>query len=153
MSLELVKEIPLRYDKATTIEEATRIYNEVNGMNQLWYKKVLVHLGSNVSKIKRQKMVLLDDILLGLALTYGLDVNDIKGSSRKRIMLLPRQCITYTLVKKYKFDIKSTGECVGRDHSTAIHSIRLVENWIQTKYGFDEELRLLKMIYPEKFES
>lgn len=152
MSLELAKEIPLRYDKATTIEEATRIYNEVNGMNQLWYKKVLVHLGSNVSKIKRQKMVLLDDILLGLALTYGLDVNDIKGGSRKREILVPRQCITYTLVKKYKFDKKSTGECVGRDHSTAIHSIRLVDKWLETKVSFEEELRLLKMIYPEKFD-
>jgi len=152
-NLEFMKEIPLRYDNASTLEEATRIYNEIAAYNQMWYKKQLVFMGSKVQKIKQQKFILLEDIILGLAIAYGLEVEQLKSRSRKSPIMKPRHCIVYTLVHKYKFDKKSVGKVIGgRDHSTAINSIKVVEQWLETKRSYEEELSLLKIIYPEKFE-
>lgn len=146
-------EIPLRLDNASSILEAQRIYQQGIAEWQLWYRKQLIILGSKTYNLSLEKAKLLEEIVEGLALTYGLEAKQIKSSSRKHEILYPRHCIIYTMIHKYKFSKKSVGKAIGgRDHSTAIHSERVVQNWIDIKYSFEEQLSLLKMIYPEKFE-
>jgi len=83
-----------------------------------------------------------DDILEHVCSFYGVSPNDVKGKSRKREVVVPRQLSMY-LTKKYtNLPISRIGKLIGsRDHSTVLHSIALIEETINTNKAFAKEVK------------
>ncbi|MFA6570740.1 MAG: helix-turn-helix domain-containing protein [Bacteroidota bacterium] len=66
--------------------------------------------------------------------------------SRKRELLMPRQVIIYfvrTLVN-HRPSLSTTGNLCHCDHSTVCHSVRVVNNYIETDKKFRENMELLR---------
>lgn len=78
-----------------------------------------------------------DDILDRVCRHYEVTPDAVKGRSRKRELVIPRQ-LTMFLAKKYT-NIPATriGKLIGsRDHSTVIHSIEQIEQRLKTEKDF-----------------
>lgn len=146
------EEIPLRLDNASCLLEAQMAYQKGISDWQLWYRKQLIMFGAGPKKEVNSVTQLMNEVAEGLALHYGKSLSDIKMKSQKPDAVLIRNCIFYTLIIKYEFSRLSVGRCFGKDHSTIIHGLAKVEDWIKTPYRFQKEVRYLKIIYPEKFE-
>ena len=83
-----------------------------------------------------------DDILEHVCSFYGVSPNDVKGKSRKREVVVPRQLSMY-LAKKYtNLPVSRIGKLIGsRDHSTVLHSIALIEETINSNKSFAKEVK------------
>ena len=68
----------------------------------------------------------------------GITVQEIKGTSRKREIVIARQVAVYVIHQKYfgkgyGVTWQRLGKSVCRDHSTAIHSVKTVKDAIDAK--------------------
>jgi len=146
------EEIPLRLDNASSILEAQRIYQQGIAEWQLWYRKQLIMFGAGPKKDVNTVLGLMNEVVEGMAICYGMSVAEIKAKSHKVDIVLIRTCMFFTLIDKYSFSRVAVGKCFGKDHSTIIHGLAKARNWIEQPYRFEKEVKFLKMIYPEKFE-
>lgn len=82
-----------------------------------------------------------DDVLDKVCRHYEVTPNAVKGRSRKRELVVPRQIVMY-LAKKYtNIPAARIGRMIGsRDHSTVLHSIAQVENNLKKDKSFAEEM-------------
>jgi len=64
----------------------------------------------------------------------------LKGRTRKHEIVLARQMIIYFLKKYTKESLLQMARHYGRDHSTAIHSIKTVNNFIDTDKNFARKI-------------
>ena len=87
----------------------------------------------------------IDDIIRIVSTHYDVTEQQIKGPLRKREIFLPRQIIMYLADKHIRMPASRIGRCVGgRDHSTVIHSIRLITEKIQQDKDFCCEIQALE---------
>ena len=87
----------------------------------------------------------IDDIIRIVSTHYDVTEQQVKGRLRKREIVLPRQVIMYLADKHIRMPASRIGRCVGgRDHSTVIHSIRLVTEKIQQDKDFCCEIQALE---------
>lgn len=144
-----IGEIPIRIDNATSILEAQRIYQEAIAEWQLWYRKQLIMFGAGQKKEVNEVMSLMNEIVDGMALCYGVSLAELKSQRRHEDIVLMRTCVFYTLIDKYKFSRVAVGKCFGKNHATIIHGLDKVEDWLKQPYRFEREIKALKVIYPE----
>ncbi len=67
---------------------------------------------------------------------YGYSVAELKGHSRKRLLVLARHSLIYIMVEMHKTEasLKDIGNAVGgRDHATIIHAIGSIKDQIDTE--------------------
>ncbi|MDO4172633.1 MAG: chromosomal replication initiator protein DnaA [Prevotellaceae bacterium] len=95
-----------------------------------------------------------DDILECVCRHYEVTPNSVKGRSRKREFLLPRQ-LTMFLAKKYtNIPASRIGRMIGnRDHSTVLHSIDIIEKKLKTDKQFAEEVEKVETALKIKKEG
>ena len=87
----------------------------------------------------------IDDIIRIVSTHYDVTEQQVKGRLRKREIVLPRQVIMYLADKHIRMPTSRIGRCVGgRDHSTVIHSIRLITEKIQQDKDFCCEIQALE---------
>lgn len=87
----------------------------------------------------------IDDIIRIVSTHYDVTEQQVKGRLRKREIVLPRQVIMYLADKHIRMPASRIGRCVGgRDHSTVIHSIRLVTEKMQQDKDFCCEIQALE---------
>ena len=87
----------------------------------------------------------IDDIIRIVSTHYDVTEQQVKGRLRKREIVLPRQVIMYLADKHIRMPASRIGRCVGgRDHSTVIHSIRLITEKIQQNKDFCCEIQALE---------
>lgn len=87
----------------------------------------------------------IDDIIRVISTHYDVTEQQVKGRLRKREIVLPRQVIMYLADKHIRMPASRIGRCVGgRDHSTVLHSIRLVTEKIQQDKDFCDEIQALE---------
>ena len=87
----------------------------------------------------------IDDIIRIVSTHYDVTEQQVKGRLRKREIVLPRQVIMYLADKHIRMPASRIGRCVGgRDHSTVIHSIRLITEKIQQDKDFCCEIQALE---------
>jgi chromosomal replication initiator protein len=87
----------------------------------------------------------IDDIIRIISAHYDVTEQQVKGRLRKREIVLPRQVIMYLADKHIRMPASRIGRCVGgRDHSTVIHSIRLVTEKMQQDKDFCCEIQALE---------
>lgn len=76
---------------------------------------------------------------------YGVAIKDIKGRSRKREIVKPRQVIVFLLRTKAKMKLTDIGQVLERDHTTVIHSITCIQNELSHPYDDSLEKDLMNI--------
>jgi chromosomal replication initiator protein len=77
--------------------------------------------------------VTMDDIKSAVAAYFGIPVELLEGKTRKHEVVLPRQIAMYLAKQLTSLSLKSIGlHFGGRDHTTVLHSISMVENYVAT---------------------
>lgn len=81
-----------------------------------------------------------------VAFFWGLDTEDIKKKTRKREIVTPRQCYHY-FARKYfphiEVSLTLIGQTTSVDHATVIHSVKSIENLIETDKRFKLKIQEL----------
>jgi chromosomal replication initiator protein len=84
------------------------------------------------------KEVSIDFIQKQVVEHFGITLDELKGKSRKKELVIPRQVAIYLAKEHTDFSLKSIGyHFGGRDHSTVIHAIQSVNDMMKT----DKDLR------------
>ncbi len=79
----------------------------------------------------------LDTITMAACDFFHVEQHQIKKKTRKREIVLARQACMQIAYRKSKLSLKEIGEYFDRDHSTVIHSIKVIESNYLT--GNDEK--------------
>lgn len=88
--------------------------------------------------IDSEKEVTIDTVQELVAEHFGVSILDLKGKSRKKELVYPRQIAMYLAKEKTDLSLKSIGyHFGGRDHSTVIHAVQTISDLI----GGDEQAR------------
>lgn len=83
-----------------------------------------------------------DDILDRVCRTYEVTPNAVKGRSRKKELVIPRQLAMYLANKYTNIPVTRIGKLIGsRDHSTVLHSIAKTEEAIQCDKSFAKTVK------------
>lgn len=77
----------------------------------------------------------IEDVMNLCAMHFGVHVVEIKGKKRDREIILARQLSQYIIKEHASFlTLSYVGETVaGKDHATVLHSIKVINNIIETK--------------------
>lgn len=75
---------------------------------------------------------------------YNISMEDLLKQSRKKEFVKPRQIAMYLIRKELDNSFPSIGDFFrGRDHTTVMHAVEKVENLINTKENFKQEIELI----------
>lgn len=83
--------------------------------------------------LAKQESLTPEQIVKWVAAHYGITSEDIFGKSQMKGIALPRQVAMYFCREKLKLPFQKIGALFGRDHSTVMSSIKLVEKGIADK--------------------
>jgi chromosomal replication initiator protein len=99
---------------------------------------------------ENQKVISIDNIIETVTDYFKIKITDIKGKTRLREVVVPRQ-IAMFLAKEYtSLSLKAIGyHFGGRDHSTVIHAIQTINDLMD----IDKELKSQIDDLKEKFKK
>lgn len=63
---------------------------------------------------------------------YDLSVDDLKSECRKRDLVFPRHLAMYLIKQRTGLSLSKIGEMFNRDHTSVMHAIRTIQNYIDT---------------------
>lgn len=94
-----------------------------------------------------EREVTIDGIIDAVSEQYKIRIPDLKGKSRLREIVLPRQVAMYLAKELTNLSLKSIGyHFGGRDHSTVIHAIQTINDLMDTDREINSTVnKLLKM--------
>ncbi|MFC1687679.1 chromosomal replication initiator protein DnaA [Patescibacteria group bacterium] len=76
---------------------------------------------------------------------YDVSLDNLKGISRKKELVVPRQIAMYLLREDAKSSYPTIGqELGGRDHTTAIHAFEKIKNALDTDEKIREDINLIR---------
>jgi len=71
---------------------------------------------------------------------FGIDIEDMESNSRKHEIALARQMAMYLAKNLTRLSLKNIGAAFGgRDHSTVLHSLKTIDNYLFTDSSFKNE--------------
>ena len=74
---------------------------------------------------------------------YKLSVSELQSRSRKKVIAFPRQVAMYLCRKHTKESLADIGKQFNRDHSTVLHSIKVVNELSRRSTSVEEQINLL----------
>ena len=87
------------------------------------------------------RTVTIDDIMNEVCTYYHVSSSDVHSRSRKRQFVEARQVCMYLTQKHTKMPAARIGKLVGgRDHSTVLHSVSLIEKRLKNDHTFSSEI-------------
>jgi chromosomal replication initiation ATPase DnaA len=84
------------------------------------------------------------DIVKMVEKTFDVSIEHIKSKDRHDHIRVPRQVLAYLLVK-YGLTTRKAGFIINRDRATVIHSVKVVEDTIDTNEDFKRLIEKLKI--------
>ncbi len=97
-----------------------------------------------LSKTQKRIKIKPEVILKVVSDQCGVSVEDVLSKSRKGTIVNARHIYCAIMKKEFGYSYKSVGEMVnGRDHTTAIHSIKTHQNRCETEDGYKEHTQLI----------
>lgn len=130
MDMEVVEYLANCVD--SNIRELEGVLNSLIVDSALLQRKIDIELAKYRIKSlveESQKTVTVDKIIDAVTSYYGIKVVDIKGKTRLREVVLPRQIAMYLTKEFTELSLKTIGyHFGGRDHSTVIHAIQTVND-------------------------
>lgn len=95
-----------------------------------------------------EKEINIDTVQELVADFYNVSIADLKSKSRKREVVYPRQVAMYLAKELTELSLKSIGyHFGGRDHSTVIHAIQLINDLLKEKPETKDEVGKLKAYF------
>lgn len=89
-------------------------------------------------KPKRKK----EDIILSICSKYEVEFSELVEHKRTRHLVFIRHLIMYVLREKTDLTLLQIGQILDRDHTSVIHAIRMIENYLQTdSFGKRKEIQ------------
>jgi chromosomal replication initiator protein len=85
----------------------------------------------------------LDEIAAVVTRAYGLDADALRGRSRKRVVVQPRQVAMYLARRYTPASLADIGRAFGRDHTSVMYAIDVVERRIVERPQLRYELEAL----------
>ena len=86
----------------------------------------------------------LNDVGRVVSKYFGISMLDLKGRSRQRGIVLPRQLLMYLAHKSYDHSIQKISKYLGRDHSTVSHGCQVIEKKLAADLEIKKHILLLK---------
>lgn len=74
---------------------------------------------------------------------FNVSVKDLQSKSRKKIITVPRQIAMYLARKHTEDSLADIGKAFNRDHSTVLHSIKVVSNKLVRDTSVNAQLEIL----------
>lgn len=94
---------------------------------------------------ENQKVISIDKIIEAVTDYFRIKISDIKGKTRLREVVLPRQIAMYLAKEFTTLSLKAIGyHFGGRDHSTVIHAIQMVNDMIDLDKDISKQVQELK---------
>lgn len=90
-----------------------------------------------------ERVVTVNDILHETAAHYNLTVTDLKSTRRDRRLARPRQLAMYLSKKLTTLSLPDIGGHFGRDHTTVIHAVKLIEGLLMSDVQMKSDLNIL----------
>ncbi|MFB0947470.1 MAG: chromosomal replication initiator protein DnaA, partial [Spirosomataceae bacterium] len=133
----------------SNIRELEGVIISLIAQASLTRKDIDLNLAKNTLKhtiSEADREVTIDTIIDAIAETYDVRIPDLKGKSRLRSIVLPRQVAMYLAKNLTNLSLKSIGyHFGGRDHSTVIHAIHTINDLMDTNRDLkDKVTRLMK---------
>ena len=75
---------------------------------------------------------------------YCIPVEKLRGSGRSKDMVLPRQIAMYLVREMTDYSLPEIGKVFSRDHTTVLHSINKIENYLKETSEMDNIIKTLK---------
>ncbi len=133
----------------TNVRELEGVVISLIANASLTRSKIDLDLAKNTVKNiveETEKVVSMDTIIDAITDQYNVKVADLKGKTRLRDVVLPRQIAMYLAKEMTNLSLKAIGyHFGGRDHSTVIHAIQTINDLIDTDREIAKSVKELKM--------
>lgn len=80
-------------------------------------------MGKGVDLNNRHPKASASDVVTAITKHYSVKKRDLLGSSRARVIAIPRQILMYLLRTELNLPFQEVGRVVGRDHTTVMHAV------------------------------
>ena len=81
----------------------------------------------------RPEPIKIEKIISEVAKTYNVSESDILSNRRTAALALARQVAMYIARETTNLSYKAIGESFGKDHTTVLHNVRCIENFLRDK--------------------
>ncbi|RYU91768.1 chromosomal replication initiator protein DnaA [Emticicia agri] len=135
----------------TNVRELEGVMISLLAQASLTRREIDVELAKNTLRhlVKdSEKEVTIDTIIEAVTEHFKVRIPDLKGKSRLREIVLPRQIAMYLAKELTNLSLKSIGyHFGGRDHSTVIHAIQTVNDLMDTDKDISSAVNKLLKIF------
>ncbi|MGD2178616.1 MAG: DnaA/Hda family protein, partial [Anaerolineae bacterium] len=131
----------------SNIRELEGALNQVIAMAQLADQALTPELAEVAlgNLLPRRRELPPSEIIERVAHHFGLDVDQLKGRSRKRDVARPRQIAMYLIREETEASLPQIGEILdGRDHSTILYGCERVAELLEEDVSFRREVNALR---------
>jgi chromosomal replication initiator protein len=110
------------------------------------------HILSDTLAAYKQRSANSKDIIEAIHKYYNISANDLLGTSRKKELVKPRQIVMYLLRTEINLSFPAIGQEIGgRDHTTAIHACRKIEEGIKLNQNLAQEINAVKQFLSDLY--
>ena len=81
----------------------------------------------------RPEPIKIEKIISEVAKTYNVSESDILSNRRTAALALARQVAMYIARETTNLSYKAIGESFGKDHTTVLHNVKCIENFLRDK--------------------
>jgi chromosomal replication initiator protein len=131
----------------TNVRELEGVVTSLIAQAVLMRREVDLDLARNILRniiADSEKEVSIDSIIELVTQHFKISIADIKGKTRLREVVFPRQVAMYICKEMTNLSLKSIGyHFGGRDHSTVIHAIQTVNDLMDTEKDVDSTIKKL----------
>jgi chromosomal replication initiator protein len=100
---------------------------------------------ASIINTPKKRALLPRQVLETVAGFYDISLEDLKGKSRKKETVVPRQIVMYLLREEIKSSYPMIGrELGGRDHTTAMHACQKIEKELEKDESLSQEIELIR---------
>jgi len=100
----------------------------------------------------KQRSTSSKDIIEAIHKYYNISSNDLLGTSRKKELVKPRQIVMYLLRTEINLSFPAIGQEIGgRDHTTAIHACRKIEEEVKLNQNVAVEINAIKQFLKDLY--
>ncbi len=108
-------------------------------------KEIAKEVLSSIITNPQRRGILPKQIVESVAQFYDLAIDDLKGASRKKEIVRPRQIAMYLMREEIKASFPSIGhELGGRDHTTAMHANDKITKEVDNNESIKQEIDLIR---------
>lgn len=100
--------------------------------------------GVNTRSLNKKKHVTIDDIQRIVAERYAIKLSDLKGKSRKKEIVNPRQIAMYLARDILDDSLVTISNAFERDHTTVMHGIEKIKDQMEADSEFAAEIEEVK---------